>query len=128
MAEYDCVKYAKRLEDAGVSKDQATVHASALGEVLSNVVFAKQLEEKTSQIRTEMQNMEARLTARIDLLQHRGSRPNRHTAGIAARGNRTGRGFAGRGNHETALDVSDGRRHEPRYCRKDILFLIAFSN
>lgn len=68
MTGYDSLKYAKRLEDAGVPEEQAAIHASALGEVLSNVVFAKQLEEKTSQIRMEMQNMEARLTARIEFL------------------------------------------------------------
>lgn len=68
MTQYDSLKYAKRLEDAGVPREQAAVHASVLGEVLSNVVFAKQLDEKASQIRREMQNMEARLTARIDLL------------------------------------------------------------
>lgn len=68
MTEYDSLHYAKRLEDAGVPKEQAAIHASALSEVLINVVFAKQLDEKTSQIRMEMQNMEARLTSRIDLL------------------------------------------------------------
>mgnify|MGYP006317455941 CR=1 FL=1 len=68
MTQYDSLEYAKRLEDAGVPKEQAAVHASVLAEVLSNVVFASQMKENTRQIRGDMQAMEARLVARIDLV------------------------------------------------------------
>lgn len=68
MTQYDPLLYAKRLEDAGVPKEQAVVHASVLGEVLSTVVFASQMKENSRQIRADLENMEARLVARIELL------------------------------------------------------------
>ena len=67
MTQYDSLQYAKRLEDAGVPKEQAAVHASVLGEVLSDVVFARQLKETALQIHGDMGNLEARLIARIEL-------------------------------------------------------------
>jgi hypothetical protein len=68
MTQYNSLQYAKRLEDAGVPKDQAAVHAAVLGEVLGDVVFARQLKETAAQIRSDMDNMEARLIGRIELL------------------------------------------------------------
>jgi hypothetical protein len=68
MTQYDSLRYAKRLEDAGVPREQAAVHASMLGEVLSDVVFAAQLKETEVRLRDEMHGIEARLIARIDLV------------------------------------------------------------
>ena len=68
MTQYDSLQYAKRLEQAGVPKEQAAIHASVLAEVLSDVVFARQLKEAVVQIHGDMSTMEARLIARIELL------------------------------------------------------------
>ncbi|HEY0490629.1 MAG TPA: hypothetical protein VGD30_14045 [Telluria sp.] len=68
MTQFDSLQYAKRLEDAGVPREQAAVHASVLGEVLSDVVFARQLKATETQIRSDMADLEARILSRIELL------------------------------------------------------------
>lgn len=67
-AKFDALGYAHRLEQAGVPKDQASVHAEALRDVLSDVVFSRQLADVEDRLRSDMREMEERLTHQIQLV------------------------------------------------------------
>lgn len=66
--EFDTLGYAQRLEHAGVPKDQAAVHASALGDVLAHVVFSRQLTEVESRLRNDIGNAEQRVRLEIQIV------------------------------------------------------------
>ena len=66
--EFDSLGYAQRLEHAGVPKDQAAVHANALGDVLANAVFSRQLAELESRLRNDIGNSEQRLRLEIQIV------------------------------------------------------------
>ncbi len=61
-------EYAQQLEAAGVSPEQATVHAAALANVLQEVAFASDLVELGKSVRAEIRGTEDRLGQRIDQL------------------------------------------------------------
>lgn len=67
---YDSLTYARQLEAAGVPASQASIHAQALGDVLANVVVARQLAETEERLREDIQDAvgqsEQRLSTRVD--------------------------------------------------------------
>ena len=65
---FDSLGYAHRLEQAGVSKEQASVHAEALHDVLSDLVFSQKLKDVEDRLRSEMREMEERLIHQIQLV------------------------------------------------------------
>ncbi len=65
-SEFNALQYARRLEAAGVSKDQAEVHAQSLAEVVCLMAPAKQLLTAEQRLRHDMAEMEQRLNSRID--------------------------------------------------------------
>jgi hypothetical protein len=64
--QYNALEYAQQLEAAGVSQEQARVHAQALGEVLSTcVVLPTHLREVTSDLTHSLAAVEMRLRSEI---------------------------------------------------------------
>lgn len=65
---FNPLDYAHRLETAGVPKNQADVHASAMAEVLAGVAAERDVAGLDTNLRREMHGMEQRLSDQIDHL------------------------------------------------------------
>jgi hypothetical protein len=60
------IDYSTELEAAGVSRQQAAVHARALGTVLDDVAFTHDFSKLEGNLRKEIQHSEEKVTARIE--------------------------------------------------------------
>lgn len=63
---FSAIDYEQALTKAGVTPEQAAVHAKALGHVLSEVAFCKDLNTVESNVRHEIGQSEQRLILRIE--------------------------------------------------------------
>jgi len=66
---FNAIDYEHALTAAGVTPEQAAVHAKALGHVLSEVAFCKDLNTVESNLRHAIGQSEQRLTLRIEAVQ-----------------------------------------------------------
>jgi len=70
---FDTLKFATRLEKAGVEREQAEVHAQALAEIvdanLAELVTKRDLQLELAPIRKDIELLEQRMNARFTLLQ-----------------------------------------------------------
>ncbi|MCY0915316.1 hypothetical protein [Massilia antarctica] len=67
-SKFDALAYTKRLEDAGVPRSQAEVHAKALTEVVSEFVCREDLLRLEGSLRHEIEESEKRLILHINLV------------------------------------------------------------
>ncbi|NHZ34448.1 hypothetical protein [Massilia rubra] len=66
-SKFDALAYTKRLEDAGVPRDQAEVHATALTEVVGEFACRQDLLRLESSLRHEIEESEKRLVLQLNL-------------------------------------------------------------
>lgn len=63
---YDSLKYAKKLEEVGVSRKQAEVHVQILTEIIDTNFATKQdLRDLSAELRQEMQDLRAELSSKF---------------------------------------------------------------
>ena len=65
---FDALQYARKLEQAGVRRDQAAVHAEAFGHLTEVMAPAPALDKLANTIRQELGDIEDRLTIRFDMV------------------------------------------------------------
>lgn len=65
---FDAKQYVEELEAAGVSKQQASIHARTLAKALKNLVCHVDLDRAVEMLRRDMQQVEERLTLKIEML------------------------------------------------------------
>jgi|GEM_PF-4499133 len=66
MRKFNVISYEQELEAAGVPKEQAAVHARALGQVMTEVAFSSDLKTVEHYLRQEIFNSEQRLSERLE--------------------------------------------------------------
>ncbi|SHH55117.1 hypothetical protein [Massilia sp. CF038] len=66
MSTFNAIHYEQELTNAGVGKEQAAVHAKALGQVMTEVVFCSDLKKVESNLRGEIEQSAQRLADRMD--------------------------------------------------------------
>ncbi|NHZ98094.1 hypothetical protein [Massilia sp. CCM 8734] len=67
-SKFDALAYTKRLEDAGVPRDQAEVHATALTEVVGEFVCRQDLLRLESSLRHDIEESEKRVVLYINVV------------------------------------------------------------
>ncbi|UOD31719.1 hypothetical protein INH39_08575 [Massilia violaceinigra] len=67
-SKFDALAYTQRLEEAGVPRDQAEVHAKALTEVVGEFVCRQDLLRLESSLRHDIEESEKRLVLQIKLV------------------------------------------------------------
>lgn len=70
-ATFDTLKYAKRLEQAGVPEGQVEIHAEALRSVLEEPIMARfdKIDDKLIKLERNVDSLEGRTKGRFTLLQ-----------------------------------------------------------
>lgn len=75
MSQFNAISYEQELAAAGVAKEQAAVHARALGQIMTEVVCETQLREAIEQsergITATIENLKIALTAKLEILNSR---------------------------------------------------------
>lgn len=72
MAIFNTLQYARKLEAAGVSTQQAEVQSYALAEIIEGVMVTKaDLEKLEMSVLSKMHELDTRLSLRIDTLENR---------------------------------------------------------
>lgn len=63
---YDSLKYAKKLEEVGVSREQAEVHVQILTEIMDTNFATKQdLKDLSAEVRQELQDLRAEMSSKF---------------------------------------------------------------
>jgi hypothetical protein len=62
-SEFNAIDYAAQLESAGVPKEQAAIHASALTKVLGGYALGRELEALRMEVRAQLTELRAQLDA-----------------------------------------------------------------
>ena len=63
---YDSLKYAKKLEEVGVSRKQAEVHVQIMTEILDTHLATKQdLKDLSAELRKEMQDLRTEMSSKF---------------------------------------------------------------